>query len=145
MTCFWWQLTHNITVHILRLSLKKGCLKINVEKIPTFAGCHLATHPTSGSCGSRGVGLLVFLLRVLEASQHSSGLCLFFWGGDMVFVKGEMHNEDSKRTRQTPGNERTLPRSAPANEFKLRNVIRSLRDEVQVSQNTDLRVRVVAR
>ena len=35
----------------------------------------------------------------------------------MVFVMGEMHNEDSKRTRQTSGNERTLPRSAPANEF----------------------------
>ena len=76
MTCFWWRLTRNITVHIVRLSLKKSCLKITVEKNPTFAGCHLATHPTSGSCGSRGIGLLVFILRVLEASQHSSGLCL---------------------------------------------------------------------
>ena len=45
MTCFGWQLTHDITVHFTRLSLKKSCFEINVEKIPTFAGCHLATHP----------------------------------------------------------------------------------------------------
>ena len=68
--------SHNITVHIIRLFLKKSCLKINVKKIPTFAGCHLATHPKSRSCGSKGIGLLVLFLRVLEASQHSSGFCL---------------------------------------------------------------------
>ena len=29
------------------------CLKINEEDVPTSAGCHLATHPKSGSSGSR--------------------------------------------------------------------------------------------
>ena len=76
MTCFWWQLTHNITTHTMRLSLKEGCLKINVKNVSTFAGCHSATHPKSGSCGSRGVGLLKFLLFVLETSRYPSGLCL---------------------------------------------------------------------
>ena len=33
--------------------LKKSCFEINVKKIATFAGCHLATHPKSWSCGSR--------------------------------------------------------------------------------------------
>ena len=37
--------------------LESGCFEINVEKIPTFAGCHLATHPKSWSCGRRGMGL----------------------------------------------------------------------------------------
>ena len=54
MTCFWWQLTHNTTVHIIRLSLNKSCLRMDAKKIPTLAGCHLATHPKSGSRGSRG-------------------------------------------------------------------------------------------
>ena len=35
MTCFWWQLTHNITTHTVRLSLKEGCLKI-FEKMLQF-------------------------------------------------------------------------------------------------------------
>ena len=38
ITCFWWQLTHDITVHIIRLPSKKDCFEINVKKIPTFAG-----------------------------------------------------------------------------------------------------------
>ena len=46
-----------------------------MKNVPTFAGCHLATHPKSGSCGSRGIRLLIFLLFVLETSQHPSGLC----------------------------------------------------------------------
>ena len=75
MTCFWWQLTYDIRIHIIRLSLKKGCCEINVEKIPTFAGCHLATHPKSWSCGSRRSGLQVIVLLVLETSQYPSGLC----------------------------------------------------------------------
>ena len=33
MTCFWWQLTCDITTHIIRLSLKEGCFEINMEKI----------------------------------------------------------------------------------------------------------------
>ena len=74
MTWFWWQLTHNITVHIIGLSLKKSCFENNVEKIPSFAGCHVATHPKSGSCGSRGINLRVFFLFVLETSQYPSGL-----------------------------------------------------------------------
>ena len=53
MTCFWWQLTHNITIHTIRLSLKESCLKINVTNVPTLAGCHFATHPESRSCGSK--------------------------------------------------------------------------------------------
>ena len=32
MTCLWWQVTHNITIHTKRLSLKESCLKINVKK-----------------------------------------------------------------------------------------------------------------
>ena len=76
MTCSWWKLTHNITIHTVRLSLKESCLKINVKNVPTFVGCHLATHPTSRSCGSRGICLLIFLLFVLETSQYPSGFCL---------------------------------------------------------------------
>ena len=41
--------THTITTHIIRLSVKEGCLKINVKNVRTFTGCHLATHPKSGS------------------------------------------------------------------------------------------------
>ena len=74
MTCFWWQLTYGMTIHMIRLSLKKGCFEINVEKITTFAGCHLATHPKSWSCGSKGIGLYVILLLVLETSQYPSSL-----------------------------------------------------------------------
>ena len=76
MTCFWWQLTHDITVHIKRLPLKKGCFEIHVKKIPTIAGCHLATHSKSWSCGSRRIGLLEILLLVLENSQYPSGFAL---------------------------------------------------------------------
>ena len=71
---FWWQLTHDITIHIRTLSLKKNCLEINVEKIPTSAACHLATRPWF--CGRRGIGLLVILLFVLETSQYPSSLRL---------------------------------------------------------------------
>ena len=67
MTCLWWQLTYDITIHIIRLSLKRGCFEINVEKISTFAGCHLAG-------GRRGLGLEVILLLVLENSQYPSSL-----------------------------------------------------------------------
>ena len=62
MTCFWWQLTHNITIHTIRLSLKESCLEIDAKNVPTLAGCHLATHPKSGSCGSTRICLLLFLL-----------------------------------------------------------------------------------
>ena len=62
MTCFWWQLAHNITIHITILSLNKGCFEINVEKIPTAAGCHMATHPKSRSTRSRRIDLQVILL-----------------------------------------------------------------------------------
>ena len=68
MTRFWRQLAHNITIHILRLSLKKTCCEINVEKIRSFAGCHLATHPKSRSSRSRRICLQVILLFVLEPS-----------------------------------------------------------------------------
>ena len=54
MTCFWWQLAHNIPIQIIRLSLKKGCFEIHLEMIPTFAlSCQLATHAKVWSCGSR--------------------------------------------------------------------------------------------
>ena len=71
MTCFWWQLAQNITIHIIGVSLKRGCFEVNAEKIPTFAGCHLATHPKSRSCGRRGICLQVILLFVLESSYPS--------------------------------------------------------------------------
>ena len=47
-----------------------------MKDVPTFAGGHSATHPKSGSCGSTGIRLLIFLLFVLETSQYLSGLCL---------------------------------------------------------------------
>ena len=75
MTCFWWQLTYDITIHIIRLYLKKGCFEIKMRKIPTFAGCLLATRPKSWSCGRRGIGLQVILLFVLESSRYPSRLC----------------------------------------------------------------------
>ena len=56
MTCFSWWLTRNITVHIIRLSLKKSCLEINMKKIPS-TGCHLTTHSKSGSSRSRWISL----------------------------------------------------------------------------------------
>ena len=65
----------DITIRIIRLSLKKGCFEINVEKISTFTGGHLATHPKSWSCGIRGTGLLVILLLIMETSQYPSGVC----------------------------------------------------------------------
>ena len=48
--------------------------KVNVEKIPTFAGCHQATHPKSWSCGRRRIVLLVIFLFILETSQYPSSL-----------------------------------------------------------------------
>ena len=74
MACFCWQLTHNITTHTIRLSVKESCLKINVKDVPIFASSRVATHPKSGSCGSRGFCLLIFLLFVLETSQYPSCL-----------------------------------------------------------------------
>ena len=76
MTCFWWQLTHNMTIDTIRLSLQESCLKINVKNVPYLAGCHLATNPKSRSCGSKRICLLIFLLFVFEISQHPSCLCL---------------------------------------------------------------------
>ena len=75
MTCFWWQLAHNITIHIIRLSLKKGFFWDECGKIPTFAGCHFATHPKSKSSGTRRICLQVILVFVLESSEYPSRLC----------------------------------------------------------------------
>ena len=47
-------MTHNITIHTIRLSLKQSCLN-QCENVPSFAGCHVATHPFSVSCESRGI------------------------------------------------------------------------------------------
>ena len=76
MTSFWWQLTHNITIHTVRLSLKESCLKIHVKNVPSLTGCHLATYPKSRSCGGSRICLLIFLLFVLETSQYPSCFCL---------------------------------------------------------------------
>ena len=84
MACFCWQLTHNITTHTIRLSLKESCFKINVKDVPTLAGSRVATHPKSGSCGSRRFCLLIFLLLVLETSQYPS--CLFCLEEVTLFV-----------------------------------------------------------
>ena len=46
--------------------LEDCCFEINVEKIPTFAVCHLATHPNSRSSRRRRICLQVILLFVLE-------------------------------------------------------------------------------
>ena len=67
--------THNITVHTIRLSLKESCLKIDVKNVPILAGRHLVPYPKSGSCGSRQISLLIFLLFVLGTSQSPSCLC----------------------------------------------------------------------
>ena len=42
MTCLWWQLTHNITIHSIRLSMEDCWLQINVKNVSTLAGCHFA-------------------------------------------------------------------------------------------------------
>ena len=76
MTCFCWQLTHNITTHTIRLSLKESCLKINGKDVAIFAGSRVTTHPKSRSCGSRRICLLTFLLFVLKTSQYPPGFCL---------------------------------------------------------------------
>ena len=49
---------------------------IDVKDVPTLVGCNLAAHLKSGSCGSRRIGLLMFLQFVLETSQYPSCLCL---------------------------------------------------------------------
>ena len=74
--CFWWQLTHSITVHTIRLWFTESCLKIYGKGVPNLVGCHLATHPKSGSCGSKGIRLLIFFLLVLKTSQYPSCFCL---------------------------------------------------------------------
>ena len=56
--------------------MKKGGLEINVKDVPTLAGCHLTTRPKSGSCGSRGICLLISLLLVLETFQYPFCFCL---------------------------------------------------------------------
>ena len=74
MTCFWWQLTpHHGSHH--KAALEERLFWDQCEKIPTFAGCHLATHSKSWFCGSRGLGLLEILLPVLGTSKYPSGLC----------------------------------------------------------------------
>ena len=71
MTCFWWQLAHNITIHIMRLSLKQGCFEINVEMTSTSGGSyHLATSSEfTGHVDCRRICMQVILLFVLESSQ----------------------------------------------------------------------------
>ena len=65
-----------MTIHVIRLFLKKGCFEINAEKIPSFVGCYLATHLKSRSGRSRRICPQVLLLFLLESSQYSSLLCL---------------------------------------------------------------------
>ena len=36
MTCFLWQVTHNITIHTISLSLEESCLKINANDVSNF-------------------------------------------------------------------------------------------------------------
>ena len=76
MTRFSWQLTHNITIHIIRLSSKERCLKINVKNVPTLSGCHLATHPNLGVVEAGESLCWYSFLFVLETSQYPSCLCL---------------------------------------------------------------------
>ena len=76
MTYFWWQLTHYITIHTIRLFLKESCLQIKVKMFQFLLAAIWQTHPTSRTCGSKGICLLIFLLSVLETSQYPSCLCL---------------------------------------------------------------------
>ena len=52
---------------------RKAVLRSNVEKIPTFAGWHLATHPKSWPHGGWRIGLKVIFLFDSETSQYPSG------------------------------------------------------------------------
>ena len=58
MTCLWWQLIHDFTFHIIRLSVKKCCFEIKLEKIPTITGSLEATYSKSWYCGGRGIGFV---------------------------------------------------------------------------------------
>ena len=67
LTCFWWQRTYDITVHIMGLSLNKSCLEIKVTQIPSTTDCHLTTHPRSWPLHGRSFSSLVILLFVPES------------------------------------------------------------------------------
>ena len=75
MTCFWWQLTHDITVHIIRLPLKKGCFEINVEKIPTLLAAIWQLIRNPGLVDARESVCWLSFCLVLQTSQYPSGLC----------------------------------------------------------------------
>ena len=70
-----------------------------MEKIPIFAGCHLATHPKSLFCGSKGTGLLEMVLlatwlSALEKLPCSSVLMMSTHrpNTDLTFLINEMKN-----------------------------------------------------
>ena len=69
MACFWWQLTHNITVHIIGLSLKNSCLCDQYEKDPILwwaALWQLIRNP--GLVEAGWISLQVLFLLVLKTS-----------------------------------------------------------------------------
>ena len=75
MTCFWWQLANNITVHIIRLSLKKSCFEINVEKDPIL--CWLLSDNSfeiQVQWKQENLSANYLFLFVLESSQYPSRL-----------------------------------------------------------------------
>ena len=116
VTCFWWQLTHNITVHIIRLFLKKSCLKINVKKIPTSAGCHLATHPNPGLVET-GESVCWYSFCVSWRPLNTHQAFAFFSGGDMVFVMVRRTVKTRNERDRHQGMERHASKERACDEF----------------------------
>ena len=74
MTCFWWQLTYDITIHIIRLSLKEGCSEINVKKIQLLLASIWQLIRNPCLVGAGDFGLQVIFLLILETAQYPSSL-----------------------------------------------------------------------
>ena len=76
MTCLWWQLIHDFTFHIIRLSVKKCCFEIKLERFqPLLAALRqLIRNPGIVEAGESV--LLVTILFVLGTSQYPYGLFL---------------------------------------------------------------------
>ena len=73
MACFWWQLTYNITVHIVRLSLKNSCFCDQYAKDPIPCWLPYGNSLEIRVLWKQGIRLLIFLLLNLETSQCPSG------------------------------------------------------------------------
>ena len=83
--CFWWQLTYDITVHIIRLSLKEGCFEISVAK-PIFHWLSFSNSPEILVLWMLGIlsssNLFVFLRNLAMPIQSFPGEVALFVGLD---------------------------------------------------------------